>query len=283
MKDQDWDIIYQVHLKGSYKCARAAWEHMRNQKYGRIIMVTSAAGLYGNFGQANYSAMKLALVGLASTLSIEGAKLNIKCNTIAPLAGSRMTETIMPADLVAALKPEYVVPLVAYLTHESAESSGGIFEVGAGWISKVRWQRTKGHIFEADKLTPEAIRDNWNTVTEWKGATNPTSAAETINMLMTNLQSKKSGGGSAGAAKKAGNDAVDVEKAMAFRFPPQKLTYGAKECAIYALSVGDRPNPAKSDELSFVYENHQNFKALPGMAVSFCLPIFEEVRNEIRH
>lgn len=80
--------------------------------------------------------MKLALVGMANTLAIEGSKLNIKVNTIAPLAGSRMTETIMPADLVAALKPEFVVPLVAYLTHESVDSNGGIFEVGAGWISK---------------------------------------------------------------------------------------------------------------------------------------------------
>lgn len=136
MKDQDWDLIYDVHLKGSYKTSKAAWEHMKNQKYGRILMVTSAAGLYGNFGQTNYSAMKLALVGFANSLSIEGAKLGIKVNTIAPLAGSRMTETIMPPDFVKALKPEFVTPLVAYLTHEATEQTGGVFEVGAGWISK---------------------------------------------------------------------------------------------------------------------------------------------------
>lgn len=136
MKDQDWDLIYDVHLKGSYKTTKAAWEHMKEQKYGRIIMVTSAAGLYGNFGQTNYSAMKLALVGFANALAIEGAKLGIKVNTIAPLAGSRMTETIMPPELVKALKPEFVVPLVAYLCHDTADSTGGIYEVGAGWVSK---------------------------------------------------------------------------------------------------------------------------------------------------
>lgn len=136
MKDQDWDLIYDVHLKGSYKTSKAAWEHMKEQKFGRIIMVTSAAGLYGNFGQTNYSAMKLALVGFANSLAIEGAKLGIKVNTIAPLAGSRMTETIMPPDFVKALKPEFVTPLVAFLCHESTEQTGGVFEVGAGWISK---------------------------------------------------------------------------------------------------------------------------------------------------
>ena len=136
MKDQDWDLIYDVHLKGSYKTTKAAWEHMKEQKFGRIIMVTSAAGLYGNFGQTNYSAMKLALVGFANSLAIEGAKLGIKVNTIAPLAGSRMTETIMPPDFVKALKPEFVTPLVAFLCHEGTDQTGGVFEVGAGWISK---------------------------------------------------------------------------------------------------------------------------------------------------
>lgn len=118
---------------------------------------------------------------------------------------------------------------------------------------------------------------------DWTAPTNPTSSAETINMLVSQLTAKASGSGSSSsgassAAKKT--DAVDVEKAMAFRFPPKHVNYGAKECAVYALSVGDRPDPAKADELSFVYENHQNFKALPGMAVSFLLPIFEEVRLE---
>lgn len=136
MKDEDWELIYNVHLKGSYKCTKAAWPYMKEQKYGRIVMVTSAAGLYGNFGQTNYSSMKSGLIGLANSLAIEGSKIGIKVNTVAPLAGSRMTETIMPPELVKALKPEFVTPLVALLVHDSHNETGGIFEIGAGWISK---------------------------------------------------------------------------------------------------------------------------------------------------
>src|SRR6185437_4236879 len=106
---------------GAYSVTRAAWNQMRDQGFGRIIMTTSAAGLYGNFGQANYSAMKLGLVGFAATLAKEGEKRNVLVNTIAPLAGTRLTETVMPPDLVAALKPEYIAPLVLYLCHEESK------------------------------------------------------------------------------------------------------------------------------------------------------------------
>ena len=100
-------------------------------------MTSSAAGIYGNYGQANYSAAKLGLLGLSNTLAIEGKKYNITCNTIAPTAGSRLTETVMPADVVAQLKPEFVAPLVMFLCHEATTDTGGCYEVGAGWIAKV--------------------------------------------------------------------------------------------------------------------------------------------------
>jgi len=162
MTDQDWDLIYRVHLKGSYSVTKAAWNVMREQKYGRIIMTSSAAGLYGNFGQANYSAAKLGLLGFAKSLAIEGEKNNVYCNTIAPIAGSRMTETIMPPDLVAALKPDFVAPLVAYLCHESCQENGQIFEVGAGWVGKLRWQRTAGAFMDNKKgFTIEDVKKIW--------------------------------------------------------------------------------------------------------------------------
>jgi hypothetical protein len=279
MKDQDWDLIYQVHLNGTYKCTKAAWEHMRNQKYGRIINVTSAAGLYGNFGQANYSAMKLAIVGLSNTLAIEGKSSNIKCNVIAPIAGSRMTETIMPADLVAALKPEFVTPLVAYLAHDSIESTGGIYEIGAGWISKVRWQRTKGHFFDTKAMTPEAVRDSWSKVTDWTSPTNPTSAGDTITMLVAHLQGQGKSEAAPAATKPAGkSESVDVAAAMAHKFQPTKSTYTDKDAMLYALGVGVRPDPAKADDLLFVYENHPNFRVLPTMGVTFPFEIMAQVR-----
>ncbi|HEX6386211.1 MAG TPA: SDR family oxidoreductase, partial [Anaerolineae bacterium] len=155
MTEEDWQKLYRVHLYGSFKVTHAAWPYLRQQRYGRVIVTTSAAGLYGNFGQANYSAAKLGLYGLANTLAIEGQKRNVHVNTIAPIAGSRLTETVLPPDLVEALKPEYVAPLVAYLCHESCTETGGLFEVGAGWVSRLRWQRSKGAFFPLSQpLTP---------------------------------------------------------------------------------------------------------------------------------
>lgn len=164
---------------------------MRENKFGRIIMTASAAGLYGNFGQANYSMAKLGLVGFANTLSIEGKGRNINVNTIAPVAGSRMTATVMPPELVEAFKPEFVTPLVLLLCHESSEETGGIFELGAGWVSKLRWQRTLGAYFPVDRpLTPENIRDAWPVIINFDGATNPTGTQEALGPLIANLQNK---------------------------------------------------------------------------------------------
>ena len=126
---------FSYHL-GAYKCTQAVWNHMREKKFGRIIMTASAAGLYGNFGQANYSMAKLGLLGFANSLAIEGKGRDVLVNTIAPVAGSRMTATVMPPELVEAFKPEFVTPLVLLLCHESSIETGGIFEVGAGWVSK---------------------------------------------------------------------------------------------------------------------------------------------------
>lgn len=123
-------------------------------------MTASGAGIYGNFGQANYSSAKLGLLGLSNTLSIEGEKYNIKCNTIAPVAASRLTETVMPEDILKVLKPEYVAPLVLYLCHEDTQENGSLFEVGGGWIGKVRWQKSSGSLVKpADReMTPEDVR-----------------------------------------------------------------------------------------------------------------------------
>jgi len=205
MKDSDWDIIFRVHVYGAYKVTKAAWPHMMKQKYGRIIHTTSAAGIYGNFGQSNYSAAKLALLGFSNTLAREGKKSNIFSNTIAPLAGSRLTETVMPPDLVAALKAEFVSPVVAFLCHESCNESGSLFELGAGFVSKLRWQRTKGTFFPVDvPLTIENVNSKWDDICDFTDAMNPQSTQDALQAAITNLTnvaaSGISGNSTAGSA-----------------------------------------------------------------------------------
>ena len=149
--DQDWDLVYQVHLLGSRNVTKAAFPVMREKSYGRIVMTTSAAGLYGNFGQTNYSAAKMGIAGLANTLKFEGAKYNIKVNTIAPIAGSRLTAQVMPENLIKALQPEFVAPLVAYLCSEECQETGFIYSVGGGYFSRVAYFEGEGVYLGIDK------------------------------------------------------------------------------------------------------------------------------------
>ncbi len=185
MTDADWDIIYRVHLYGSYKVTKAAWPHMRNANYGRIVMTTSVAGVYGNFGQANYAAAKLGLFGLAQTLAIEGASKNIKCNTVAPTAGSRLTATVLPQDVRDALKPEYVTPAVVLLSHESCPASGKLFEVGGGWVSQTRWEQTEGVFFRED-FAAEDVEAKWAGITDFGNARH----ADKISQSKTGLEER---------------------------------------------------------------------------------------------
>ncbi|KAI1816499.1 hypothetical protein GGS20DRAFT_224889 [Poronia punctata] len=190
MKDDDWDLIVKVHIKGAYKCARAAWPHFRKQKYGRVINTASAAGLFGNFGQANYSAAKLAMVGFTETLAKEGAKYNIISNVIAPIAASRMTETVMPPDMLENLKPDWVVPLVAVLVHKNNTSeNGSIFEAGGGHIAKFRWERSNGLLLKADEsYTPGAIIKQWNKVIDFTNPQHPSGVNDFVGLLEESMK-----------------------------------------------------------------------------------------------
>lgn len=136
MKELDWDLIMKVHLKGAYSVTRAAWNIMREKQYGRIVNTGSSAGIFGSFGQVNYATAKLGLWGFTQSLAKEGEKRNIRTNCIAPLAGTRMTATVMPEEVLSLIAPEYVAPFVAYLCHESCEDNGSLYEVGAGLIAK---------------------------------------------------------------------------------------------------------------------------------------------------
>jgi 3-hydroxyacyl-CoA dehydrogenase/3a,7a,12a-trihydroxy-5b-cholest-24-enoyl-CoA hydratase len=205
MTDAAWEAVYRVHLRGTYKCARGAWNVMREAGYGRIVFVTSSTGLYGNFGQANYGAAKMGIVGLANTLAREGARRGIHVNTIAPIAASRMTESLLPPDLLKALAPDAVAPLVAYLCHESCMTSAGIYELGAGWASRLRWQRSKGAFYDISggSLSPEAVRDGWDAVNDFDaGATFPDSTQSAFEPIMANLK----GGAGADEASDEGDE-----------------------------------------------------------------------------
>ena len=141
---------------------------MKQQGYGRIIMTSSGAGIYGNFGQANYSSAKLGLIGLSNTLAIEGGRSGIHCNVIVPVAASRLTEDILPQDVMTILKPEYIAPVVAWLCHEDCSDNGNVIESAGGWAGKYRWQRSPGHIFESTNKSMatslEKVRDSWHLV-----------------------------------------------------------------------------------------------------------------------
>lgn len=160
LEEDQLDLVLKVHLYGGFHVARAAWPHLKDQGYGRIINTTSGSGLYGNFGQSNYSAAKLGLVGLTRTLAIEGAKYGVVANAIAPVAKSRMTEDIMPPQLLSRLEPEYVSPLVAYLASESCTDTGRIYSVGGGYMARVAIVEGEGTTFEGVP-TPDDVADQW--------------------------------------------------------------------------------------------------------------------------
>ncbi|HKV19436.1 MAG TPA: SDR family oxidoreductase, partial [Mycobacterium sp.] len=131
-----WDSVLKVHLYGGYNVIRAAWPHFRENSFGRVVVATSTSGLFGNFGQANYGAAKLGLVGLINTLAQEGAKYNIKTNAVAPIAATRMTQDILPPEVFEKLTPEYVAPVVAYLMSEENPDTGAVFIVGGGKVQR---------------------------------------------------------------------------------------------------------------------------------------------------
>jgi 3-hydroxyacyl-CoA dehydrogenase/3a,7a,12a-trihydroxy-5b-cholest-24-enoyl-CoA hydratase len=190
MSELDWDLVMKVHLKGSFSVARAAWNIMREKGYGRIINTGSSSGQYGSFGQVNYATAKMGVHGFSQSLAKEGEKRNIKVNTIIPVAGTRMTETVMPKEVVEALKPDYVAPLVLFLAHESCPVNGGLIDVGAGYIGVNRWQRSKGVVFRPAELTPENIQAKWDTINDFTHSTNPTSNEEIMAVVMDNIQVK---------------------------------------------------------------------------------------------
>lgn len=168
MTMDDFRAVIDVHLIGSAICTKAVWDIMRTQNYGRIVMTASSTGLYGNFGQSNYAAAKLGLMGLANTLHLEGQKNNIRVNTISPIAATRMTADLMPPEMLELMKPEYVTPAVLYLISEDAPSRITL-AAGLGGVACVQIYETAGYFMPIDERTPEAVAAAWNKICDTAG------------------------------------------------------------------------------------------------------------------
>ena len=168
MEMDDFRLVVEVHLMGAAHCCKAVWPHMVAQKYGRIVMTTSSTGLYGNFGQSNYGAAKLALVGLMQTLGIEGEKNNIHVNALAPTAATRMTEGLLPEQVLAQIQPEAVVPAMLVLAHESAPTRTTLC-AGAGSFEAAHITMTRGIYLGVGADVPEQLAARLSEVTERSG------------------------------------------------------------------------------------------------------------------
>lgn len=167
----DFDAVLRVHLQGTVYVAKAAWPVMKAKNYGRVIVTTSAAGLYGNFGQTNYAAAKAGLVGFMLALKEEGAKHNVLANAIAPVAFTRMLATVVPQQLERRLRPEVATAGVLYLASEQCKASGCVLEAGDNHFALARLVKAKGvTLSAAEAVTPEAVAAHWAEISDLAGA-----------------------------------------------------------------------------------------------------------------
>jgi len=177
MSLSDFKLVLDVHVMGSVNCTKAVWEIMKIQNYGRIVMTTSSSGMYGNFGQSNYGAAKMAVLGLMNTLVIEGAKNNIFINALAPTAGTRMTEDLMPEEIVKAFNPEAVTAGMLTLCDEDAPNRF-ILCAGAGGYASANIFETEGCFIPQTSQNPEKVREHWGELTAQEGQTTLASGAK---------------------------------------------------------------------------------------------------------
>src|SRR3954471_13620562 len=187
MEMEDFGAVVDVHLIGSANCTKAVWAVMQEQAYGRVLMTASSTGLYGNFGQANYGAAKLGLAGFAKTLALEGQRYDIRVNTIAPTAATRMTQDIFPPELLALFNPDNVVPAALYLVSQDAPSNM-IVGAGGGVVQAAYVTLTPGYALPEGRRTVEEVAANWTKIVDREGEIVPQSGAEQAMTILKALQ-----------------------------------------------------------------------------------------------
>jgi len=191
MELDDYRKVMSVHLDGTFYCTKAAFVHMKEQGYGRIVSTASAAGLYGNFGQVNYGAAKLGIAGMMNCLAQEGVRYNVKANTIVPTAGTRLTFTVLPEDVIGKVKPEYVAPVVAWLCSEQCDQSGIMISAGGGYFSRAAIVEAPGVVFDPDQdITAEMVINKLDQIMSLEGAGEHGSAIEHAGSIMSKINSK---------------------------------------------------------------------------------------------
>lgn len=242
MSDDLWNNIQSVHLRGSYKTLKAAWPIFVKQKYGRIVNTTSVSGIYGNFGQSNYAAAKCGTIGLSASLAVEGAMHNIRVNTIGPSAGTQLTRTVMPEEIVQALKPDYVAPFVLALLSDNLSNSvtGGLYEIGSGFIATDRLQRHDIHTFSSNSnLTPEQLASAWPKI--------------------ASVVTSKRTGNALGRTQPIKNSYLEkIEQWKNSKVDGKRYTYTTNDLILYNLGL-----QANASELKWVYEGSPYFEVLP--------------------
>lgn len=266
MTDKDWDLVYRVHLKGSFAVTRAAFPHMKKQGFGRIVMTSSPSGLYGNFGQTNYSSMKNAVVGFSNSVSKEGAKYNILCNTIAPQAWSRMTKHLYPPEIEGLMKVSDVAPLVGYLCHDSCVDNGTVLETAGGWTAKIQLQQGEGVVLKRP-FTVEDVRDHWDKICDMSHPHYPTSATDTTMRIMPGLKE---------AAGQGSKDTDSTEVGTTTETVSTTITN--RDVILYALGVGCGVTRTDLSDLKYLYEGHPDFSVLPSFAV---IPAMNAVMGKV--
>ena len=166
MTTDDFDFVVKVHFLGTAYVTHAAWPILRAKAYGRVVVTSSNSGIYGTFGQSNYGGAKLAVVGFMNALRLEGQKYNIMMNALAPIAATRMTDSLMPAPVLEKLKPEYVSPMVAYLCSEQCQRTGDIWSAGGGTFARIEYREAEGLRIDGRAPTVEDVMENIDKIAD---------------------------------------------------------------------------------------------------------------------